>query len=153
MEWTSGAFTLAMSWPHLGMDKWDICLVMSWPHLGVDKWDICKWHLGPTSEWISRMFTNLTRGCFSNESYHKSKISMEDPTDFKHKKRSKIAKRNWTIYLPLFMSYIDEYDIYVASLLLLLISLHCHLAWLYKMARNDNLSCRLSVTHYVLFCC
>ena len=50
------------------------------------------------------------------------------------------------------MSYIDDYGICVAALLLLLISMQCHLAWFYGIAENDNLFYLLYVTHYVLVC-
>ena len=44
------------------------------------------------------------------------------------RKDQKVAKRNLTVYLPLFMSYIDNYCICLTALLLLLISMRCHLA-------------------------
>ena len=47
---------------------------------------------------------------------------------FAIRKYQKEAKRNWTVYFPLFMSYIDDYSICVAALLFMLISIHCRLA-------------------------
>ena len=48
--------------------------------------------------------------------------------DLAIEKYQKAAEKNLTVYLPLFMSYIDNYDICVAALLFMLIIIHCHLA-------------------------
>ena len=44
------------------------------------------------------------------------------------RKDQKAAKRNLTVYLPLFMSYIDDYDICIVTLLFMFMIKHYHLA-------------------------
>ena len=72
----------------------------------MDKWCInLWWYISTTSQWTSGVSADLTRGRPSNESSHRSKFTMEDPANFSHQK---ISQRNLTVYLLLFLSYIDD---------------------------------------------
>ena len=64
-----------------------------------------------------------------------------------HKKNQKAAEKNLTVYLLLFMSYINDEDICFATLLFLLITMHYHFTWHFEMTGMDNLSYLLLLTY------